>query len=88
LFKNRHYFNRKYLPSHDIDPTLIQNRHYFCRKYFRTHNIDLRWKAEFKCKELDADSHLASCLTEKDAFFLAFTKRKDEVPYALGISDM
>jgi hypothetical protein len=48
----------------------------------------LTWsQAETRCKEFGADSHLASCKTEKDLFFLAFQQKTNLDAFFLGISD-
>ena len=47
----------------------------------------LSWmEAEAKCKEFGGDSHLASCLTEKELFFLAFQQKANPDAYFVGIS--
>ena len=81
--------------------TICIYRHFYCRLFNRNmiipefkistkHQIIVhRWKAESKCQQLGSDSHLASCLTESETYFLAFQKRKDDAnSYFIGLSDM
>jgi hypothetical protein len=46
------------------------------------------WNAESKCQQLGTDSHLASCLSEKELFYLAYQQKSTSASFFVGISDM
>jgi hypothetical protein len=49
--------------------------------------LSYRLSAEAKCQEFGADSHLASCLTEKELMFLAYQNKDDSSRFFIGTSD-
>jgi hypothetical protein len=59
-------------------------------KYFKVKNEHkiFRSDAEAKCQSFGTDSHLASCLTEKELMYIAYQNLDSANAFFIGVSDV